>query len=551
MKRLDDSFTVFLLKHLKDFIHLYALGICCLFVTHLCQSQLPFLAKQLGDVLLEQDGESISLWTFFGIAVAIVVFRTSSRLLFFYPARIQQKNIRVEFVEKLERSNPERYKSYSSGQIYQIMFNDLSMIRALVGFGLLQMGNMIVALGVLIPRLIDFNPSFLIAFSPLLVSVIVFSIIASVYQPYIERAFDYQGDTQNYLIESYKGKKTIKTYQAENPFIKHFGHYSYTELREFYKASKGPAIGVPMVRLGFAASLLWGAYMVKEQGLSASSLILFSGFAYLLLEPFMFLSWIGVVITRSYSAWKRIKKLLNLIDQESQMERGIAGRKIEDLGEGRSCYGVEYWGDDIYLDIKDGSWTGIIGGTGSGKTHALKGIANLLKMNGKTASFVAQEPYLYNDTIAANLFLGKEVNDQDYQSGYELLKLFELDVLEEDKDRLFALEVGENGKQLSGGQIKRLSLARSILSGDQFLIWDDPFSSIDFILEKKIINKIKASSMMKGITIILSTHRITTMRFTDQTVYLKKKMGIIESGNSTDLLNGMSKTSEYFRKQMV
>ena len=55
------------------------------------------------------------------------------------------------------------------------------------------------------------------------------------------------------------------------------------------------------------------------------------------------------------------------------------------------------------------------------------------------------------------------------------------------------MEIGENGKRLSGGQSKRLCLIRSIMSEAEFLVWDDPFSAVDLILEREIISILKTN----------------------------------------------------------
>jgi ATP-binding cassette subfamily B protein len=131
------------------------------------------------------------------------------------------------------------------------------------------------------------------------------------------------------------------------------------------------------------------------------------------------------------------------------------------------------------------------------------------------------------------------------------LKILGLDYLEADLDKLLALEVGENGKRLSGGQIKRLCLTRSILSEADTLIWDDPFSSVDLILEKEIIAELRLQDVLKNKTVLLTSHRFSTVRNSDYILYLDKDLGIIEEGDVQELLKPTTKTYEYFQKQMV
>ena len=83
------------------------------------------------------------------------------------------------------------------------------------------------------------------------------------------------------------------------------------------------------------------------------------------------------------------------------------------------------------------------------------------------------------------------------------------------------------------------------------IIWDDPFSSVDLILEKEIIQELKSQDIFKAKTIILTSHRLSTVRNSDHVIYIDKDMGIIEQGTVNELLKPTTKTYEYFQKQMV
>ena len=140
---------------------------------------------------------------------------------------------------------------------------------------------------------------------------------------------------------------------------------------------------------------------------------------------------------------------------------------------------------------------------------------------------------------------------KEQKRALELLEVFGLLELVENEEEIFDLEVGENGKRLSGGQAKRLCLVRSLMSGAAYLIWDDPFSSVDMILEKQIILKLREDELLKKKTVLLSSHRISTVRYCDQLYFLDRNDGIIETGQVMDLLNEESKTNEYFQRQLV
>lgn len=549
-QRLDQPLYSLLIRQLFEYWYFYLFAFIALISTHWIQSFLPFLAKELADIV-DTGIEGIETWKFFALAFGIIVFRTASRLFFFYPARILQKNLRVELLSRLENVSPSRYQKYPDGQLFQVLTMDMEQIRALIGFALMQVANIIVAMAIFIPKIMEFNSRLIVALSPLVITFTIFTIIVSRNRKYYRITQDLQGEVQNVIIETYAGKKTIKNFHSEESFISLFDSLSFKELLNFYKAGIGVAFSLPMIGLGVSLSMVWGAHIIFQEGLGASSLVLFSGFIFLFLEPMMFVSWIGVVFARSTGSWDRIREVVNDTKSPSEIEGFLARSHQVWEPDSKYYFSTDFWAETLRLKIDKGSWTVLIGKTGCGKSHILAQVAEVLKAKREKVSFVSQEPYLFNDTLMANILLGQEETPELRALALRLLKLFELDYLEENEEKLLNMEVGENGKRLSGGQSKRLCLVRSLLSPADFLIWDDPFSSVDLVLEKEIIQAFKNSELMGRKTFLMSSHRLSTVRSCDQVIFLEKENGIIEEGSRTDILLPKTKTYEYFKNQMV
>lgn len=537
--RLDLSLTALIARQFGEFWYYYLGAILTLFATHWIQSTLPFYAKDLAE-MVERGSESIETWPFFVLAIGIIIFRTSSRLLFFYPARVQQKLLRVELLERLENTSPYRFQKHSAGQLFQVLNGDLEHIRALIGFALLQIGNIIISLAVLIPKLVSFEPKLVIALLPMLICSATFTFFVVRSRKWFRLNQDRATEVSHFLIESYAGKRTVKNYHAEKSFIKLFDQTSWRELEASYRSGVNISVAMPLIPLGVGLSLIWGSWLIWQENLGASSLVLFSGFVFLFLEPLAFFSWIGAVFTSASTAWDRLSELVGDLRKPSQYEAVSDGS-------------VEFWGDRLKLPIRTNKWNVLIGTTGCGKTHVLKQMAQNYRDQNIRVTYVAQEPYLYNDTLERNIFLGREITDQMRTRAIELLKLFALDFLESTPERLLRLEVGENGKRLSGGQAKRLCLIRSLLGDGQVLLWDDPFSSVDLIHEKQILSVLKSAPEVQNKTLVLTSHRLSTVRQCDFVIALEQEKGVIESGSAIELVNQNVKswTYEYFQKQMV
>lgn len=499
------------------------------------------MAKELGDMAIANRLGEIKISDFFLIALYILFFRTLSRLLFFYPARIQQRDLRMELVDRLEKAPARNYHEYNEGMLFQTLYNDLNRLRGFVGFALLQFGNIIIAAYIFIPKIRDFNSDFLIAFTPLVAAVVGFSGLVYLFQPWVKREMDEYADVQNFLLESYDAKKTIQNYHSEKDFFQYFSEISNKELRTFFISTMGRILSFPLVKLGFGASLIWAALIVKDKQLAASDLIFFSSFLFLVLEPLMFVSWIGIVTSQGYAAWGRIKKLI------SDLEQPLVGKWFEQTN--FSNLKLPLWDREISVSFPTHQWTVLIGETGSGKSWLLENYAQLLALHKQKFSLIHQEPFIYNDTLIENIFLGQEQTPEKVELTKFYIKEFGLDVLGKGLEEVLHMELGENGKRVSGGQAKRIALIRSLISDVDYILWDDPFSSVDLILEAKILKDLKEDKSLKNKTFIFTSHRLSTVRACENVIYIDKNLGIKEQGRVQDLLNTQSGLNEFFEKQ--
>ncbi len=534
--RLKRSFFPWIFFHFFEFIHYYIAALLSLYILHSSQVKIPKLAKELADKILIKDFQQDYIFTFVSLAFLILIFRTLSRWLFFYPARIQQKNLRIEVLEMIRDAYPSQYQNYSFGQLYQILLNDINRLRGFIGFALLQVGNIIIATWVLIPKLQEIDSKIMITFTPMVTSVVIFSIIIFLFQPFLKRATKVQGDVQNVIIETFDAKGSIANYQREDAFLNQFIDKSNDELDNFFKASIGPAFSSPLVPLGMSISLLWGAYLIHELNLGVTTIILYSGFLFLALEPLMFLSWMGIVTASGLTGWQRLKKLVNDLNQNPDI---LGSLEINEL----LNFNIFLRDKKNLISLEKNKIKGMCSPTGEGKSFLLYQMADLCHQKKLNYSLVLQEPHLFNDTLLNNLKLGREFEDMD--KVHTLLSIFELDQLEQREESILDLIVGENGKKLSGGQIKRIALIQSLLSDSDVLLWDDPFSSVDNILEKQILEKLIKGQYFKDKYVLFTSHRVTTFKFIEEIYYLKKNQIL----NYQDIHEG--ELNEFFQSQIL
>ena len=286
---LQVSFLQLALSQIGRFWPWYCFGLAFLFATHTIQSQLPFLVKEMADTVGQDSSAGVDKMDFLGIAIGIIIFRSLSRILIFYPARVREKRLRVEILRILESVSPTRYSKYDNGQIFQLLGKDVEEIRSFLGFVFLQVGNISVALVVLVPKLMLFDTRLIWGLMPLLLVFIVFSAVVGRNHRYYKQMQDRQGEIQNFIMESYGGKKTIQNFHVEDSFMNLFGRYSASDLKLFFKAGLRTAFSMPLIPFGAGMSLVWGAFIVYHYNLEPTAFLLYSGIAFLFLEPLSYL----------------------------------------------------------------------------------------------------------------------------------------------------------------------------------------------------------------------------------------------------------------------
>jgi ATP-binding cassette subfamily B protein len=160
--------------------------------------------------------------------------------------------------------------------------------------------------------------------------------------------------------------------------------------------------------------------------------------------------------------------------------------------------------------------------------------------------FVPQETFLFSATIAENIAFGVDsANEEQIRRAAEIAGL--ADDIEAFPEG-YRTMVGERGITLSGGQKQRTAIARAVLRNPRILILDDALSSVDTLTEERILNHL--AGVMRGRTVILISHRVSTVRQADSIVVLEHGQ-VVEQGTHDELVEAGGYYAELSQKQML
>ncbi len=245
----------------------------------------------------------------------------------------------------------------------------------------------------------------------------------------------------------------------------------------------------------------------------------------------------------SYISAKRVQEIFDLKEEDllealpvetAREQEAISAEKVSFTYPTASSPALE----DISFDLDHGQMLGIIGGTGSGKSTLVQLLSHLYAVSqGKLALFhqghspktlkewrewvavVPQKAELFRGTIRSNLLLGMEENLSDEDLWWALETAQAADFVREKEGQLDE-PVEAFGRNFSGGQRQRLTIARALLKKAPFLILDDSTSALDYLTEARLLKAIKEE--LSDTSLILVSQRTNSLKSADQILVLNK-----------------------------
>ncbi len=298
-----------------------------------------------------------------------------------------------------------------------------------------------------------------------------------------------------------------------------------------------------------------GAVFCVKGSITVGEYIAFVSYNAMLTWPVRALGRIISEMSKAGVSIDRIRYIMNS-EVEHDKEDALTPPMDRDIVFENVSYTYENTGADILnnvsFTIKSGETFGILGGTGSGKStlmylmdrlydipegsgRILVGDVDLSDIKAshvrRNIGLVLQEPFLFSKTLAENIGITKK--SSGIKDIKKVAKIAALDDTIQSFSKGYDTFVGERGVTLSGGQKQRAAIAQMLMTNPKIMVFDDSLSAVDTQTDAKIRASLAESA--KGKTVILISHRITTLMHSDHIIVMDRGR-ITEEGTHEQLL---------------
>ena len=521
--------------------------------------------------IITQHGKEFALgWICFGIIVAVLLKNLFLYLSFYFLAPIRNavtKKYSKLLYNKILQLPIGYFTEQRKGDILSRSSNDISelensVIGALDG----MIKEPLNIIGIVIVLFIISVKLTLFVFILLPLAGLIVGRIGNSLKKHTNKAQIKWGEIMTQMEETLTGLRIIKAFNAEGRVKKSF----FSLIDEIFliknKILNKRDLASPLSEsLGviILCCVLWfgGKLVLSGEILSGSSFIGYVALFSQIINPSKALSQAVYNVNRGNATLDRLNEILEAPIVVEEKKDPIELKGFTDSIEFKNVifsYQDATILDNINLTIQKGKTIALVGSSGAGKSTLADLVPRFhdvsegnLYIDGKNIkdyslnslrqqiSIVTQEPILFNDTIAANIALGKpDATEAEIIQAAKIANAFDFISNKEDG---FNTIIGDRGSKLSGGERQRLTIARAVLKNPPILILDEATSALDTESEKLVQDAI--NNMMQNRTSIVIAHRLSTIRHADEIIVLQKG-SIVERGNHDTLIaeNG------YYRK---
>jgi subfamily B ATP-binding cassette protein MsbA len=472
-------------------------------------------------------------------------------------------DLRQRVFDHVLRQDAQFFEVHSTGRLMSSIMNDIDRIQVAVAHILadfLRQGFTVLCLLYVVLHT-DWRLS-LVSLTVLPVVLVPTLRIGRRIRRTTRKAQDHAAELSQILQEAISGHQVVKSFSAEphesSRFARAASQFRAASLR--YVAQQ--ALSTPLIEFFGAITIVglltYARLQIKAGAMTGGEFMTFVVALLMLYEPVKRLAGIHNIFQQALGASQRVFEYL---DTRGQVVDRPGAAVLDSFRRGIEFDGVCFHYPtaprgfalrDVRLEVKYGEVVALVGPSGAGKTTLANLVprffdvtAGAVRIDGRDVrdltlaslrrqiGIVAQDTFLFNDTVANNLRYGRPDAAEE-----EVREAARHALAEEFILRLpagYGTIIGERGTRLSGGQRQRIAIARALLKNAPILILDEATSHLD--TESEVLVQRALSNLMADRTVIVIAHRLSTIRRADRIVVLSAGR-VSEIGTHAELVAG-------------
>lgn len=552
-----------LLRYAKDYRKQIILGPVFKFLEAVFELILPLLMASLIDNGLKMNDRGVIIQMGIWMVVMSVVGLICAIICQYYASIASQgfgTELRNQLIKKINSFSHSELNHFGTDTLITRMTNDINqlqlalamVIRLLIRAPFLSIGSVVMAF------VIDWEIGlFFLAILPIF-SIILYFIIKKTIPLYqkVQEKLDRLNET---VSQNLSGVRVIRAFSRTKTEIDTFDEDTNELAKNYLRVSNISALLSPattlIMNIGIICLLTVGGIKVNIGHLQQGQVLALINYMNQMLLALIVVSNLVVIFTRAEASGNRVKEVLEtdttLTDAEDALTPNFQSENIVQFEHVDFRY-TEKSGlslQDITFALKRNTVLGIIGPTGSGKTTLTQLIPRFYDVNAGSVAFddvdvrswkldplrsqisqVPQTAVLFTGTIRENLQWGKE--DATDEECWEALRIAQAEDFVRQLPKGLETKVMENGKNFSGGQKQRLTIARALIAKPELLILDDSLSALDYQTD---LNLRKALQTSLDTTVIIISQRIRSIQEAHKILVMDQGK-IVAQGKHEDLL---------------
>lgn len=471
-------------------------------------------------------------------------------------------DLRQTIFDRVLRQDAQFFDTNSTGQLMSSIMSDIDKIQVATSHILADwLRQTFIAIGLLI--VIVQNDWKLALFSLTVLPIVMLPTakLGRRIRRSTRRAQDDTAELNQILQETISGHQVVKSFGAEHFESNRFREAAMRLRRSNLKYVAQQAIGSPLIEFLGAITIVglvtYARTQISQGTMSTGEFTSFVIALLMLYEPVKRLVGIHNIFQQALGA---SQKVFEYLDSDIQIAEKPDAKELRRFANSITFEDVSFRYpnapegfllDGISLEVKAGQIVALVGPSGAGKTtlaallpRFYDPVNGAVRIDGTDVrdfqlaslrskiSIVAQDTFLFNTTLAANIGYGRPgaTEEEIREASANALALEFIEQLPDG----FQTMIGERGARLSGGQRQRIAIARALLENAPILILDEATSHLD--TESESLVQKALSNLIEGRTVIVIAHRLSTIRRADKIIVLDRGR-IVETGRHDELIN--------------